>query len=385
MGFFNLFGTRSNRWVHSMKTMKKIFALGLLACSGYAAAETVATDPLLRATVYVDIARAGDRVVAVGDRGQIIYSDDEGSNWQQASSPTGVMLTALCFADARHGWAVGHDAVVMGTRDGGQNWSIQYSDALGSGDDDLEESFEDDNSDDLYADDLYDDDLYGDDLYGETDALPVDTSGAPLLDVRCASAQQATAVGGYGYVVETRDGGASWQRAGEGFSNHDGWHFYSLTGLAGAPDTLLITGEKGTLYRSQDNGASWTALESPYHGTFFGALSLAGESDADGSGAGVLLAFGLQGNIWRSHDQGDSWQRIASGLRSGINAGVVLEDGTILLVGNAGALLTSRDQGKTFSRQYVSGRQSISSVLARKGGGVIIVGAGGVRVLDNIL
>lgn len=363
--------------------MKKIFIWGLLAISGYATAETVVADSLLRATVYVDIARAGDRVVAVGDRGQIIYSDDEGSTWQQASSPSGVMLTAVCFADARHGWAVGHDAVVMGTRDGGQSWAIQYSDALGSNED--AEAGDEASFDDEYEDDLYGDDLYSDDLYGDADIGPVDTSGAPLLDIRCASAEQATAVGGYGYVVETRDGGQSWHRAGEGFANHEGWHFYSLIALTERPDTLLIVGEKGTLYRSQDDGSSWEALDSPYHGTFFGALSAAGDGSVEEAGAAALLVFGLQGNIWRSPDQGDSWQRIPSGVRSGINAGVVLDNGAIVLVGNAGALLTSRDQGRTFSRQYVAGRQTISSVLARKGGGVIIVGAGGVRVLDNIL
>lgn len=365
--------------------MKRILALGVLAVCGAVSAETTATDPLLRATVYVDIARAGDRVVAVGDRGQIIYSDDEGSSWQPANSPTGVMLTAVCFADARHGWAVGHDAVVLGTRDGGQNWSLQYSDVLGaSANEDDSAGLEDDYDDDLYADDLYGDNLYDDDLYGDAEDGPVDTSGAPLLDVYCASSQQATAVGGYGYMVETRDGGESWQRAGQGFANHEGWHFYSLTALADKPETLLITGEKGTLYRSQDNGASWDALESPYHGTFFGALSVAG-SGAGQDKTSLLLAYGLQGNIWLSRNDGESWERIASGVRSGINAGVVLDDGAILLVGNAGALLTSRDHGKTFARQYVPGRQTISSVLARKGGGVIIVGAGGVRVLDNLL
>src|SRR5690606_13540205 len=143
--------------------MKKTVALGLLAISAVVQANGVvpATDPLLRGSIYVDLARAGDRVVAVGDRGHIIYSDDEGQHWRQAETPTSVLLTAVCFADAEHGWAVGHDAVVLGTRDGGATWVLQYSDALDDGAEALDDEALSD--EELYNDDIYSDDLYSDD------------------------------------------------------------------------------------------------------------------------------------------------------------------------------------------------------------------------------
>ena len=68
---------------------------------------------------------AGKRLVAAGARGHIVYSDDRGATWQQAKVPVSADLTALHFADARQGWAVGHEGVVLHTRDGGATWQVQ--------------------------------------------------------------------------------------------------------------------------------------------------------------------------------------------------------------------------------------------------------------------
>ena len=89
-------------------------------------ADFVSNDaPLVTANNYLDIAYADSRIVAVGDRGKILYSDDQGDHWKQAVTPSEVLLTSVCFADARHGWAVGHDAVVLGSDDGGETWTVQ--------------------------------------------------------------------------------------------------------------------------------------------------------------------------------------------------------------------------------------------------------------------
>ena len=63
--------------------------------------------------LMLDVAQAGARLVAVGDRGHILYSDDQGQNWTQAKVPTRQLLTAVYFVDATHGWAVGHDAQIL--------------------------------------------------------------------------------------------------------------------------------------------------------------------------------------------------------------------------------------------------------------------------------
>ncbi len=80
-------------------------------------------------SLLLDVARAGERLVAVGEWGHIVLSDDGGETWRQAESvPVRVTLTAVSFPDAKRGWAVGHDAVVIHTQDAGENWQLQYQD-----------------------------------------------------------------------------------------------------------------------------------------------------------------------------------------------------------------------------------------------------------------
>jgi len=363
--------------------MKKILvmAAGALLSSPLLAAPYIDNEaPLVAANAYLDLADAGGRVVAVGDRGKILFSDDQGGHWKTAVAPSEVLLTAVCFADARHGWAVGHDAVVLGTDDGGETWTLQYSDPLGGGEssDVEEEPLDDLSMDDIYGDpygdDDYGDDLYSDDPYEEASSAPVDTSGAPLLDVHCESKDKAVAVGGYGYYLETSDGGDTWSKQAARMKNSDGWHLYAMSDAPKSDDRYVV-GEKGVIFRSTDKGASWTQLDSPYDGTLFGVTAI---SDYQ------VLVYGLQGNVWLSANRGVSWKKIPTKLTRGVNDGAVLADGSVVLVTNAGGILTCHDDGQSFSLRFLPDRESISAVLPRIGGGVLIAGQGGLRVIEDV-
>ncbi|NIQ26341.1 MAG: hypothetical protein GTN88_07370, partial [Gammaproteobacteria bacterium] len=74
--------------------------------------------------LLVDVARAGDRLVAVGEQGHIIFSDDNGTSWTHAAVPVSLMLTAATFPTAERGWAVGHEAIVLTSEDSGSTWSV---------------------------------------------------------------------------------------------------------------------------------------------------------------------------------------------------------------------------------------------------------------------
>src|SRR5205814_3974718 len=78
-----------------------------------------ARSPLMAVTT------AGQRVVAVGLRGHVVYSDDLGRSWVQARVPVSSDLVAVTFVGAREGWAVGHGGVVIHSSDGGANWDKQ--------------------------------------------------------------------------------------------------------------------------------------------------------------------------------------------------------------------------------------------------------------------
>ena len=76
--------------------------------------------------VLLAASKAGARLVAVGERGLIVLSDDQGMTWRQARAvPTSVSLAAVRFADERTGWAVGHAGVILRTVDGGDTWLRQ--------------------------------------------------------------------------------------------------------------------------------------------------------------------------------------------------------------------------------------------------------------------
>lgn len=62
--------------------------------------------------------RAGRRVIAVGDRGLVLLSDDGGKTYRQARDvPTRATLTAVWAIDSSTLWAVGHWGVMLVSHD----------------------------------------------------------------------------------------------------------------------------------------------------------------------------------------------------------------------------------------------------------------------------
>ena len=110
-------------------TGKSLFAAGLF-CLLIGPAWPAGTDyamPMKKAasSLLLDIAAVGDRLVAVGERGHILYSVDGGESWVQTRVPTSAMLTRVFFISDKLGWAVGHDGNILVSRDGGVNWELQ--------------------------------------------------------------------------------------------------------------------------------------------------------------------------------------------------------------------------------------------------------------------
>jgi photosystem II stability/assembly factor-like uncharacterized protein len=269
--------------------------------------------------LLLDAAQAGKRLVAVGERGRILISDDDGRAWRYARSPTEATLTAVYFVDAAHGWAVGHDGVILRTEDGGATWQ-QTRIAL--------------------------------------------EENAPLLDVWFQDATHGFAVGAYGTALETNDGGATWNRIriGEGDA-----HFNAI---AGTRDGLIyLVGEAGTVARSDDGGRSWSKLSPPYAGSFFGVLIL--------PGAGPLI-FGLRGNAFRGAADGQSWQAVKTGTDATLQGGSLTPSGEVFLVGSDGVILASRDAGASFALARSPGRRALAAVIPDMQGDLLLFGEGGV-------
>ena len=84
-------------------------------------------QPLAAESVLLDVTRVGDRLVAVGERGHVVWSDD-GEKWLQAENvPTRATLTTV-FALGERLWAGGHDAVIITSGDRGRTWTREHFD-----------------------------------------------------------------------------------------------------------------------------------------------------------------------------------------------------------------------------------------------------------------
>ncbi|MBI1906511.1 MAG: sialidase [Rhodocyclales bacterium] len=279
-----------------------------------------ATTIAIAQTLALDVQRVGSRLVSVGERGRIFVSDDDGAHWKGVASPTEATLTALAFVDEKRGVAVGHDAVIVATADGGLNWHQVHS---------------------------------------------APDERTPLLDVWFDRSGRGIAVGAYGTFLESLDGGASWGASEAVVSD---WHFNAVAGLADG--TRLIAGESGTLLRSVDGGDNWVELTSPYKGSYFGLLAL---------GDGGVVVFGMRGHVYRSDDRGDTWQAVAHDSQASLFGGRVLDDGSLALVGQNGTLLVSRDGGRSFKSVATNINQVLSAVIGvRNGAGALLFGEGGV-------
>lgn len=67
--------------------------------------------------IMLAVAAAGKRVVAAGERGLVVTSDDCGQTRRQARVPSSVTLTSMFFLDDSTGWATGHGGLILRTSD----------------------------------------------------------------------------------------------------------------------------------------------------------------------------------------------------------------------------------------------------------------------------
>jgi photosystem II stability/assembly factor-like uncharacterized protein len=305
--------------------------------------------------VLLALSRAGERLVAVGERGIVLLSDDSGANWRQAQVPASVSLTSVQFVDAEHGWAVGHLGVVLHSADGGETWSKQL-DGIQAAQLALAAAQQGGDAKLLKA----------------AEWLVADGPDKPFLDLYFSDRQHGYVVGAYGLILHTRDGGASWQSWMGQVENPQGLNLYAMRAQG---DQLFVAGERGLLLRSSDGGRSFQALASPYEGSFFGLLA---------SRSGGLLAYGLRGNAWWSSDSGDNWRQLDTGVESALAAGLELNDGRLLLASQSGELLLSDDGGRQFEHRRTHQGATVAAVAQAADGSLTSVGLGGLSARQEI-
>ncbi|MFI3245697.1 MAG: YCF48-related protein [Ferrimonas sp.] len=295
----------------------------------------------------LDLAYNGNKLMGVGARGHLLALMDD--QWQQLQTPSSALFTGVTFA-GKNGWAVGHDATIIITKDGGQNWRL-------------------------------------------TQSLP--ELDKPLLDVMAITPTKILAVGAYGMAYVSQNGGSSWTPQFYGELLHpddlayldelklEDPEFYEEERSAMLPHfnrlsklrdgRLVMVGEMGLLALSMDQGDSWQAINPFYDGSLFDFIEIE---------RGSWLAVGLRGNIFRSEDQGQTWYAINTDVRSTINSVVQLMSGDIVMVANSGHVLLSKDDGNSFVSDLVAKGEDLVSVAERRDGRVAVSGSAGVHWLN---
>lgn len=314
---------------------------------------------LAQSTLLIATARAGDRLVAAGWRGHILYSDDQGETWTQTPVPVSVTLTALSFPTAQQGWAVGHSGVVLHTEDGGETWE-RLLDGRQTPKDTL-----------AFYDELA---ASGDELAAQwRKALPINWEhGAeqPWLDVWFENEQHGFVVGPFNLIYETQDGGQSWTPWMHRVDNAKALH---LNAIEVVGEALYMPSELGLVHRMRSGEESFSRLETGYTGSFFGVCG----------DASLVLAYGLRGTVYASLDQGDSWAPVETGEHTALTACTRSEDGGYLIAASSGQVVEIERNGKSVSAAVKASALWPLTGLSTMGDRLVGVGMGGIWLPDN--
>jgi photosystem II stability/assembly factor-like uncharacterized protein len=307
------------------------------------------------------IARAGSRLVAVGQRGIVLYSDDKGRSWSQGQVPVRSVLLDVFFANDNLGWAVGHDGVILHSADGGETWAKQL------------DGYQLNESGLAYYGGLArenpDNEAYAM-VLGEFEFAAEQGADKPFLTVYFADEKRGFAMGAYGFSVATEDGGANWVPVME----HGPLAFRHVFDYEIVGDRFFLTQEMGYILTGQiGQRASVASIIPFYDGSFYTMTS---------SEQGDLLVAGLRAAAFRSDDGAQTWELLELPTSASINGSARLADGRIVLVSQNGELLVSDDDGRTFEVAPLKNTFPFSSVIETDPGQLVLVGLGGVLAVS---
>ncbi len=283
------------------------------------------TAPAALKAMLLGASWAGPRLVAVGELGVVLLSDDQGRTVRQARAvPLDATLTSVHFVDAQQGWAAGHWGAILASADGGETWQQQRLD--------LEQD-------------------------------------RPLFALHFFDARHGVAVGLWSLVLTTDDGGRTWTERPltppPGAKRAD---LNLLSLFADAQGALYATAERGMLLRSADRGATWHYLSTGYKGSLWSGIALAD---------GTLLVGGQRGSMFRSDDAGQRWTAVVSGSRSSVT-GFAARAKDVIAIGLEGLVTHSTDGGRSFTERTRADRLSLTAALAAADGTWVFASRAGV-------
>jgi photosystem II stability/assembly factor-like uncharacterized protein len=182
------------------------------------------------------------------------------------------------------------------------------------------------------------------------------TRGIPILDLLFAEDGHGFAIGAYSLMLVTEDGGVTWSP--RQVVQH------------AAPAAPAGGGAEG--------GEDWTFSDDQ--------LQLEAESDPHfnaitRTGSGAFLIAGERGSIFRSRDGGQSWEKVGFPYGGSMFGALSWDGEHVLVFGLRGNVYESDDLGGSWRKVEVGVSANLIGGTALPNGGAVLVGANGVLLV----
>jgi photosystem II stability/assembly factor-like uncharacterized protein len=243
-------------------------------------------------------------VVIAGQKGTAMKSQDQGATWQQLDTGVKRDLLSIYFPTPQVGVAVGDFGTMIRTEDGGKTWTKLS----------LPTNF----------------------TLPEEVAEIVQPGDVLLYDVDFATPERGWAVGEFGVIFTTEDGGKTWTAQKSPVTTTlFGVHFADA-------QNGWATGIEEVMLHTTDGGQTWRKLDVPSRqGFVLGIYDVAVQGK-------IGWAIGDSGLLLRTIDGGETWTRVDLPIQLAGSwfRGIALSPGSSgLIVGSHGEILiTNGDQ-----------------------------------------
>ncbi len=275
----------------------------------------------------VDVAADGKGVIT-GRSGTVYTSSDGGKSWNRQKSDVKEHLFDVQVRPGGKVWAVGHFGTIIHSTDGGKSWTAQQYDAS------LPELPEAEGE-------------QGEHGEGRDERISIaewENEGAveeARLNAVCFVDDQQGWIGGeFGLVLHTTDGGKSWKRQ----VNSAGKLLFSLRAVDARH--LLATGVEGNLVETRDGGQTWETVDAGVEEHLLDVWPV-------GDGYYVV---GRDGVVLARQGADKPFKRLDLGIYAWLGTVRFLDDKTGFVAGGRGFLLKTTDAGAGWQRLSPEGR-----------------------------
>lgn len=185
-----------------------------------------------------------------------------------------------------------------------------------------------------------------------------------FYDVTAVDAENAWAVGPYGSIVRTDDGGDNWDYQDSGTQTY----LMGVSACDGDNAWAVGYGETANIVNTKDGGESWSVQRQDDSRRLYDVFAL-----------DPLTAWtvGEDGTVLKTEDGGESWADKSPGISTDLYAVTAVDALTAWLVGNGGTILETEDGGESWTEQYSGTYSSLRGLHALDASNLWAVGCGG--------